>query len=472
MGRELIIVYVILLMIYQNTNPRHVFIIFAAILFLSEMNVPRIRRLRSLSLSSDLRYLRSSEPAEACPEPKFNSLVLKSVRIAERNRNYSVNCIDNFSRVYVNEVSDFARNGFVEAEHFQFAILPVDCKLKVFSYLSAQERGRATMVCSEWYRLMMSTSLWEHIDLTTFKFCCSVSRLHRECTLLCYDAYRRRVTKFLQFLLRVKPSIKSLKFALDVGDSGDGWGEILQELIRACRCKELGVADLNWTETPLKKPFVLPSTSVTWSHSDYKELTFRRRHRQRHFIRFFDLFTACATNVVSLRLPFDWSERSQRAFERLHELRVLTLTRYFNYAHVKPDAFYQLFCAAKNLRRLTLEIWTESYGGFYLYRLHSASLEYLDISSCRGVYLAEMSVPNLEVFRVSRRPLNLQLPLLDTEEVEMPCMYNILAQGAPKLLYLNDHFLMSGWHENTYEELENVLRGICSCRFHKSNVEH
>lgn len=448
----------------------HLSLIYFCFELCSEMNGPRTRRLRSLSLSIDLRYAKSSELLESFSEQKY-SPILRPVRFAERNRNYSVNCIDDFSNSYASCLTTFSGNGFTARELFQFQILPVDCKLKVFSFLTAQERGKSAMVCSEWYHLMMRPCLWEHVDLTSFKFCSLASRLHRECTLLCYNAYRRRLVKFLQFLLRVKPSIKMLRFALDVGDSADGWCELLQELLRVCRCKELAVAELIWTETPQKKPFILPNISVTWSHSDYKELTFRRRHRQRHFIRFFDLFTASAPNVVSLKLPFDWSDRSQRAFERLKDLQVLTLSRYFSYAHVDTEAFFQLFHAVPKLRHLTLEIWTESYGGFYLYRLQSFSLEYLDISSCRGVYLEEMTLPNLQVFRVSRRPLNLQLPLTDLEEVEMPCMYEILLKGTPHLQYLNDLNLLPEWRLGIYEELENLLKGVCSCRFHKASVD-
>lgn len=431
----------------------------------------RTRRLRSLSLSIDLRRTNTND---SFVEENQIHKASRSLGFASRNRNLSDTCFQNcHADVLGDDLKNLVKNGFLgrgRGDRFDFESLPTDCKLKVFSFLGAKGRGVAAKVCWEWHTIVRDASLWGDIDLTVFRLCSSTSPLHRECTLLCYDGYRRRLTKFLKFLVSVKPSINTLRFALDIGDGEDGWFDILQELLRVCRCKMLACADLNWTETPQKKPFFLPSTSVTWSHSDFKDLTFRRRRRQRYFIWFFDLFTACASNVTKLKVQFDWSEKSQAAIERLQNLRTLTLNRYFNYGHVDPESFCRLFRSMANLRRLNLEMWTESYGGFYLYRLRSDTLVYLDVSRCRGVYLEEMALPSLETFKVGRNPLNHELPMMmGMQETETPCMYDVLRSGAPNLVWLNDHRLRTDWREEVYQELEAVLAGICSCRVHKSH---
>jgi len=56
---------------------------------------------------------------------------------------------------------------------------------------------------------------------------------------------------------------------------------------------------------------------------------YRHRQRQRFFVKFFDFFTASAGTVSTLILPFDWTERSIRALNRLPNLDVLVLKKYF-----------------------------------------------------------------------------------------------------------------------------------------------
>jgi len=135
-------------------------------------------------------------------------------------------------------------------------------------------------------------------------------------------------------------------------------------LSQVSRCHEMRVAELVWTETPAKRPYAWQSVSATWSTSDMRDLMFKRHHRQRHFVRFFDLFTATVPNLVVLSLPFDWSERSLQLLRRLVHLRDVKLSKYFRYAPVNGELFTDTFASLPCLRRLSLELWTESFSGF------------------------------------------------------------------------------------------------------------
>ena len=138
---------------------------------------------------------------------------------------------------------------------------------------------------------------------------------------------------------------------------------------QVARCHELKVAELVWTETPAKRPYAWQPVSATWSTSDMRDLMFKRHHRQRHFVRFFDLFTATVPNLTVLSLPFDWSERSLMLLTRLVNLRDVKLSKYFRYAPVNAELFTDVFASLPKLRRLSIELWTESSGGFSYFQL-------------------------------------------------------------------------------------------------------
>ena len=107
----------------------------------------------------------------------------------------------------------------------------------------------------------------------------------------------------------------------------------------------------------------------------------------------------------------------------------------------------------------------------FLYKTQSRSLRHLDISACRGVYLSEMQLPKLESFCVSRSPLGTDLfdvDFIQDKFDDRPCIYQVLCTGAPQLKYLNDHKLSPDWYLGIiYDELEQVLRGVCSCYAHR-----
>ncbi len=345
---------------------------------------------------------------------------------------------------------------------FAFDQLPQDCQLKIFTFLSPQERGFAARVCTEWNQLMKTPSLWNIIDLTSFPLC-SKSSLAHKCGPLCYEIYKRRLKHYIRYLEGIGPAMKSFSFALDIVDYKDGWLKSIEALLRRSHCHDLEFVHLNWKETPIKPLWL---AQYSYSPDEYQEYMHRHRHRQRLFVNFFDCFTCAAPNIQKLILPFDWSDRSLECLCRLQSLHALVLEKTFIFQGLQQSALDQLFAGMTNLQRLILEVWTPSGKGLLLYRIQSQILRYLDVSQCHGFYLQELTAPDLEVFKVSRHPW--KSPFTCVDSVHIPCIYDVLCKGAPNLKQLNEHTLHPDWNITIYAELDTVLHAVCSCRQHKA----
>ena len=352
-------------------------------------------------------------------------------------------------------------DGYVDPNDFPFQLLPKDCQLKVFSYLSHRERGVCAQVCTDWESLMRSSSLWTVVDLTIFPHCHTATH---DCTHECYTSYRDRTKKYLEYLQTVRPALKRFSFSYDIGDCEDRWLDAIESLLKCCRLQELSHVRLNWRETP-KKP--IWTESHTWSTADGKQFHFRNKYRQRTFVNFFEKFTAAAPNITQLTLPFDWSCRSLEALGRLGSLHSLVLEKYFSYQGLQQEYLDQLLTRCTSLRRLVLEVWTANAQGVELYDMTSQNLTYLDVSQCRGFYLDSVNLPNVTVFKMNRYPWNGHLVCPD--RVNIRCVYDVLCTGTPSLKQLNEHTLHSDWKYCVYPELETVLRAVCSCQKHKSS---
>lgn len=343
---------------------------------------------------------------------------------------------------------------------FPFQSIPANCKLRVFSYLSLADRGRAAQVCGEWSMLMKSYNLWDAVDLISFPY----PDPHNEDNPAAYEMYKRKLRKFLWYLTSVGAPMKSLRLAYDIGDHRDGWLDLIQSFLRSVPCQELEFAEINWKETPARPPDS-DVCSITWCTSDYNDLMYRQRHRQRLFVKFFDFFTAVAPAVRHLVLPFDWSERSLQILGRLSHLKVLVLEKYFLFQGLDQRLVDQLLVAAPRLTHLTIDVWTPSGHGLQLYRMHSLSLRFLDISQCRGFCLVETSLPNLEELRIKRAPL--YGPIISNDQPNIPCLGQVLQKGAGRLRKLNCHVLTDDWHQANCTEFDLVLQSLCSCNLHK-----
>ncbi|KAI0216229.1 hypothetical protein LSAT2_031733, partial [Lamellibrachia satsuma] len=343
---------------------------------------------------------------------------------------------------------------------FPFQELPNDCQIKIFQFLCPADRGRLSRVCAKWAALMRTSCIWDKIDLTTFPSCPAGDDTDEQS----YIHYRKSVKAYLHYLQEVRPTLHWLSFMFDIGNHEDGWLECLSCFLKKAHCRDLKFAHLDWTETPIRTMV----ESVTWSTNDYHELMHRHRHRQRLFVNFFTMFGAMAPNLRQLIVPFDWSQKSLVTLSRLHNLRTLVLEKYFVVQQLDQAMLDELFRAVPNVRCLILEVWTASGKGLQLYSLRSENLRELDISQCKGFYIRDIRLPNIEVLKMSRRPC--YGPLVGTDGVRVPCIYEVLCEGTDRLRQLNEHVLRPDWRENIYNELNTVLRAVCSCHVHKSSL--
>jgi hypothetical protein len=183
-------------------------------------------------------------------------------------------------------------------------------------------------------------------------------------------------------------------------------------------------------------------------------------------VHFFDFFTAAAPNIVNLRLPFDWSDRSVSLLSRLHSLRCVVLEKYSVFQVLTQETLNLLCQCLPRVTRLAIEVYIPSGRGMQVYSFaHMLHLTYLDISQCRGFYLGSLDAPSLRIIKLSRHPWN--GPLISADSMLLPCLYRVLCCGTPAIRQLNEHTLQPCWSETVYPELESILQVVCSCRNHK-----
>ena len=348
---------------------------------------------------------------------------------------------------------------------FPFQDLPRDCMLKIFSFLGPMERGVAGQVCLEWNKLVKNSSLWSSVDFTVIPMCCK-NHLEPNCTKMCYTSYKKRVKNFMKYLVNIRPVLKRLRLAFDIGDKEDGWLEHLNGFLSSAHLQELDVLYLTWHETPAKPYF--GGVNLTWTTSDTKELMQKQKYRQRLFVNLFIALTARCSGITKLSIPFEWSQRTLQALVRLQRLDSLVLEKYYMYQPLPQDSVDLLFHSLPQLRHLMLEVWTPSAPGLQLYNITSKALQYLDISQCRGFYLQSLHTPQLEVFKLSRHPFS--GPLISSPDgMNIPCVYHVIREGCPQLKQINEHILSRDWRLMIYPELQVVLAAVCACRQHKSS---
>ena len=94
------------------------------------------------------------------------------------------------------------------------------------------------------------------------------------------------------------------------------------------------------------------------------------------------------------------------------------------------------------------------------------------MSACRGIFISEMSLPNLVTYHMARSPL---IQTFDggvwvNAPKDTPCVSDVVRHGAPRLHQLNAYRLQSDWCENASDDegFQQVLATICSCTEHKT----
>lgn len=345
-----------------------------------------------------------------------------------------------------------------------FQNLPFDCKLSVFSYLTVQERGRVGLVCMEWNAIASTPSLWNDVDLTKLSFLCTCS-CQRCTSKACYKSYKERVEKYLDHVIRIRPNVRRLRFAFDIADSQDMWLLVLNKFLSSVRIQDLKVAELNWKETPAKS---FPCERTAQSTYSCNDLRYHCRRRQRQFAAFFDHFTASATKVSSISLPFDWSSSSICALGRLKYLEMLELDSYFvPQPKFEQNLLDKVLTSVPRLKHLTLTVCLGTGSEISTFRIAARTLEYLNLTGCAGLSIYEVNLPNLKELWVNLITGHV-LIANGFCNTSMPCLYHILRVGTPKLHCINGHSLHKDWCTNRNNELESILMKSCPCVIHKS----
>ena len=352
------------------------------------------------------------------------------------------------------------------------AKLPPELKLKIFSYLNQREKGQCMFVSTEWNSIIRSPELWQHVNLREFRLCyghgdtsgsahvydgpdtAMDTSSYSQCTQQCYGLYINRIENYISFLIDIQPKVKRLEFSFDLIE--DNWMATVDRLFHL-NMSELRYADINWRDTPTKPSY------LSSPNQNLNDVKYKTRRRCRKFLNFLEEFVEEAPNLQSLVIPFEWSSRSMKALLSLKRLKNLALEKYFVFQRPVQEVFNslgQMPC----LERLVLEIWTPSSADMSKYSIISPSLRYLDLSQCRGFYLQSVDLPLLEVFIDERKPWN--GPLTFPSQINLPCIGNILREGAPKLLRINTSVITS----MESEAVEAILKTICPCRHHKSSI--
>lgn len=351
----------------------------------------------------------------------------------------------------------------LSAERFPFEALPEVCKMHVFSYLNVADRVSVSMVCKEWNQLIKSAALWVNIDVTE-----AVRESHRrqnQTFLIRESEHRVRTIKFLSYISTIRPSIRRLVLVGDIADRD--FNEKIQTFARRSKLLELQEVVIDWTRST--KAFELQTSDSLVSMDD------NHRRRQRLFVRFFELLARSAPNLKSIDLPFDWSVNSVDAIIGLSKLESVTFRRYSDLQTLDAATLDRMISRMPELRCLTVEVWTPcASGGLTYFRLRSDSLEFVDLSECRGVAISEMHLPQARVLYISRRPWSGPLAMLNNTGMSAvpppPCLYRLLVSGAPSLMQLNEHVLQNNWQSEVYDELDEILKSVCPCELHCSSA--
>ncbi|GAB1606049.1 uncharacterized protein LOC115218119 [Argonauta hians] len=347
-------------------------------------------------------------------------------------------------------------------QYFPFERLPALCKQKIFSYLNAVDKGHSAQVCSSW-RYLISSSVWDTIDLSSdIGFGCLPSTKHSVEGKECHQCYCKRVSDFFKYLNRIQPNIRRLDFYFDIGDINNNsinYLENIQHGLSSSLCKQLRYVRVNWKDSQDRwlDPGHQPDQNAVYSY----------RMHLRKFTHFFEHFTTVVPSLTTLILPFDWNQKTILCLAKLRKLESLVLKRVDCSQSIKQSDL-DVFSNLPSLKRLLLEVWLPSGDGLIPYTLKSKSLENLDISESHGLYVNQVDMPNLKGIRIARHILH--GPLKNFNRLNLPCLHSVLSNGAPKLTKINDHYLQANWRQEIYVTLEEVLRAVCSCPIHLTDL--
>lgn len=346
---------------------------------------------------------------------------------------------------------------------FPFNELPDVCKVHVFSFLTIDDRVSAARVCSEWHHLLSSPALWTNVDVpASVRAHLSLQQVDNHRELLYHD----QVKKFLAFIGKVDPCIRRFVFVGDIAEMVNH--DSLRSFVTHARLSEMKYASINWAKVITNDTL---ESGIQQEHENCSSLWSideNHRRRQRHFVHLFEQLCCAAPNLTFLSLPFDWSPRSVDAIVRLRMLEELYLFRYSELQALDCVTLDRIISGLPRLRRLELEVWTPcASGGLTYYGLHSKSLEFVDLSRCRGFAVGHVDLPKVRVLKLSRCLWSGPLMVQNTFDIySLPCLHRILSSGMPNLEELNGYKLPADWCEHVDNEFELLLKSVCPCELH------
>ena len=362
-----------------------------------------------------------------------------------------------------------------------FDKLPDLCKLTIFSYLTVSERGQMAQVCQEWRRLIRHPGLWSLIDFNVFNptHCntssrgLSLSQYPWFMTLIDYNKYCLRMQKYVSFLEDITPHVRFLRFAYDLVNPKDEWLQQLLSFLKHSNCNKLVSVEMDWTLTPVRPP-----CADRYCCFFNKARIALQKHITRvlFFHQFLNKLTRAAPQVVRASLPFDWSERSVLLLCRWRHLQSLRLDSYIQLRLSLQELLAVVLNKLGQLTELQLSVCSPLVDTADVRTLFSIShprLCSLDIRECKGVFLRTLQTPSLKVLKMPQTPwrgVGGGVASGARRRWYPPCLYPLIKQGAPQLLWFNHHRLHDYWLEYPYEELESVLNRACPCKAHSKKL--
>ncbi|XP_067934755.1 uncharacterized protein [Watersipora subatra] len=341
-----------------------------------------------------------------------------------------------------------------------FDCLPNECVLKIFSYLNQIEKGKCMLVSKLWYCMLRVPCLWRNVNLREFVLCYGHANYYPsesgelnsdedlckfQCNKQCYDRYMTRIDRYILFLIDVKAKVRRISISFDLAN--EYWMGLIKDLFRGVDFGQLTYADIDWHVTPVKPLWLTEGT--TCRYNDFLHAT---RRRERYFLNFLEEFVEEMPNLKSLIVPFSWSERVIKYLGMLPNLHCLALKQYSVIRNPSQEVFDNI-AKMNSLEKLLIEVWVSS-SNHSTYHIASPSLKYLDLSQCRGFHLQSVNLPSLEILKVER------LNGASQNNPSVPCLYDILRVGAPKLARINNCTLSS------MTDVDDVINRVCSCKRH------
>ncbi|MEE6462918.1 hypothetical protein FKM82_005688 [Ascaphus truei] len=343
---------------------------------------------------------------------------------------------------------------------FPFSLLPVDCQLHIFSFLSEVEKCTAALVCSNWSKLMRTPRLWRVADFMRLgaflSYMDGVLVSFRE-----FERWKEWVHQYAYHLTSRGASLLVLRASFDLGDQRTKWADFLLQFLESVHCGELQELELNWTLTHLEPLDFYPPGSMA-------QICLAKTDQFNSFQTLFERLTRTSPKLNRMKLPFDWSEHSVALLTHFQHLSTLELNYFWVFKGVRPETMQELTRSLPKLKTLILQVLVPVKDLGVSYPVESKSLELLDVSQSRGLVFSHLDLPSLKELRVKKtiRGIILNRRTRVALQTRWSCLYDLLKAGTPKLQVFNSHRLLSNWQTQSYLELSEVLLQSCYCIQH------